>query len=201
MAIGDDSLAPVIEKGDRLLILKNRYGVVVTNPFGNKKVFFSEVAQKKDWVYYEIDNQKHIGQIQLLPNDTIWVDSTEKAISFYPYNSFYPVVVPRAGIPLKLNKYNIKMYAYTLQKYEQKRAKILNDTTLQIAKEKVHTVVFSQNYYWLLAGQENTSLQSYHFGFLPQQSLLGKVLGISYSLTPQQPLYKSVRINRTFISL
>lgn len=209
--VTDDTQAPDLLAGDRLLVNRWSYGLRL--PFGNE---YEEVrlgeqqAERNDWVYYNcpLDSATHIhergtyvGKITAIPGDTVWLDTLTNNISLHPFTHLMPLVVPGKSITCRVRAWNIKWLAYALATHEGKKVGMVNDTTLLVNGQPHHDITMQQDYYWLSAGRQEVAPNSLHFGFLPHSHLIGRAWALSYSTDANRPWHKAWRRGRSFFLL
>lgn len=100
----------------------------------------------------------------------------------YPWNrdNFGPVVVPRKNDSVRLNMLNISLYRRIIEVYENNRLDIRNNQ-IYINGILADTYTFRQNYYFILGDSRHHSRDSRHWGFLPEDHIIGKPLFIWFS--------------------
>lgn len=122
--------------------------------------------------------------------------------SLHRWNAdFYgPVVVPKKGVAMKLDKSNIAVYARAIRVYEKNTLEIKgNDILINGVKSDSYT--FKMNYYWMMGDNRHNSLDSRYWGFVPENSIVGKALFIWFSWDKDGSGLGKIRWSRLFTGI
>jgi signal peptidase I len=113
--------------------------------------------------------------------------------AMYPWNrdNFGPVIVPRKGDIIKLTLQNLCIYQRIIEVYEENRLEILQGSIL-INGSPSDNYVVKQNYYFVLGDNRHHSRDSRHWGFLPEDHIIGKPVIILFSA--MKPAGQSIEI-------
>ncbi len=98
-------------------------------------------------------------------------------------NNFGPFVVPKAGMKLKVNKRNLRIYQSIIERYEKMEVETKNQQIL-INQHPVNTYVFKHNYYFMLDDNRDNAKDSRLWGVVPENHIIGKVSFIIFSFSP-----------------
>jgi signal peptidase I len=129
----------------------------------------------------------------------------DKYHDYFPHSDFYawnldyfgPVTVPAKGATVKLDYKNIDLYKSIIRDYEHNRLEVEN--TRIILNGKVDSsYTFKKNYYFVLDDNRNNSKDSRHWGFLPEDHIIGIPSLIWFSLEKKKDGKNTVRWNRLF---
>lgn len=106
----------------------------------------------------------------------------------FPYNSNYkwnvdnygPIKIPAEGDTVKLDSLNLCFYERIISVYEGNTFELKGDTIL-INGIATNSYVIKQNYYFMMGDNRHNSQDSRHWGFVPEDHIIGKATRILYS--------------------
>lgn len=120
----------------------------------------------------------------------------------YPWNrdNFGPVIVPRKGDSIRLTLLNLCIYQRVIEVYEKNRLEVCQDQIFINGLPAV-TYTFKKDYFFVLGDNRHHSRDSRHWGFLPEDHIIGKPVLIWFSAnrTDGQPF--RIYWNRIFNTL
>ena len=97
---------------------------------------------------------------------------TENALS-------YTVIVPKAGMKVSLEALKaMPLYEVILIDENAGTPVIFKNNSLYIDGKKQTSYTFKRNYYWVLSDNREEGFDSRHFGFVPEQNIQGKAMGV-----------------------
>ena len=111
---------------------------------------------------------------------------------------FGPLVIPKKGMTIKLDKNNIALYGSTIKNYEWHKNVEVSENSLKIDGKELKEYTFRQNYYFMMGDNRHNSLDSRYWGFVPGNHVVGKAWFIWMSLDYNKPFTSRVRWNRVF---
>ncbi|MCF8391281.1 MAG: signal peptidase I [Bacteroidales bacterium] len=179
------------------------------------------INKKNQEVSYNPTNSLHtlslsnndIKLIQTLPEVKSIQRYVEPRVSFkntevFPHNSHYrwtadnfgEIYIPAKGATIELNQENLPIYKRLIQVYENNKIEII-DGEIYINNVLSRSYTFRMNYYFVLGDNRHNSADSRYWGFVPENHLVGKATWIWFSVDPEKPFYKALRIKRMFKSI
>lgn len=105
-----------------------------------------------------------------------------------------PMVIPAKGMALELTAENWPIYRDVVQRYEGNEV-IVNDSVFVINGEVTNTYVVRKNYYFMMGDNRDNSEDSRHWGFVPDDHIIGKPALVYFSWDNERKL---PRFNRLF---
>lgn len=132
------------------------------------------VLKKQPWVDSLVRrvDRKRSPNTSLFPN-RIPFDWTQ--------DSFGPLVLPKAGATVKIEKASFPLYKKIIQDYENNEVEVTS-TGIRINGEKATSYTFKQDYYWMMGDNRHRSEDSRFWGFVPENHILGKPVFIWFSI-------------------
>jgi len=155
--------------------------------------YLDSIIQEKALISKKIEYSVSISQrlYKQLMKDTnvlgISYDYDNPAIfqeDIFPHNEKFkwskhfwgPLYLPKKGDVIKLNKENVYLYYYIIQK-EEKLARIQNDS-LFIGNKYVSEYKFKEDYYFVLGDNRDNAIDSRYFGPIKRKDIVGIVFWI-----------------------
>ncbi len=227
--IPTSSMANTILEGDYLLVNKFIYNIRTPKYFPFTDIEIGQFSiptfrkpQRGDIVVFyhpsRIDsialsnNVSFIKRCVAVAGDTVHMVNNVLYINSIPFPNiktlanneaynFGPVVVPKKGSIISLNKSNIDDWKMFIER--EGHTVSLSDEGLILVDGKISdTYSVKKNYYFMLGDNRNNSSDSRHWGFLPEDNIIGKALFVFWSwnqnlsLTNLIEKFASVRWNR-----
>ena len=125
------------------------------------------------------------------------IDSVNRSINtikisnetFFPnkitYNwnedNFGPIVIPKKGMKVELNRKNISLYKKIISEYEGNKLEI-NPSQIKVNDIHVDQYTFKKDYYWMMGDNRHKSEDSRFWGFVPDDHIVGKPIFIWFSI-------------------
>ena len=113
---------------------------------------------------------------------------------FYKWSvDFYgPVIIPKKGATVSINKENISMYERIIQIYEKNKLEVKNEGIF-VNDKLVTKYTFQMDYYFMMGDNRHNSQDSRSWGFVPEDHIVGKPFVIFFSW---DGINKRVRLER-----
>lgn len=140
---------------------------------------------------YEVRREispKGMTNIDVFPHDTINYKWNE--------DNYGPLVIPRRGTTVQLDRSNIAIYERIIKNYEGNNLVVKGDEIL-INGSKADNYTFKMNYFFMMGDNRHNSLDSRFFGFVPEDHVVGKASFIWFSKGDGL----NIRFNRMFKSV
>ncbi len=119
-------------------------------------------------------------------------------------DNYGPIVVPKKGMVVPISVNNIDRWRLFIDREQKKLAVSVAGTVVSINGVPVRSYTVMKNYYFVLGDNRDDSMDSRYWGFVPQQSIIGKAVMIywSWDLTGTSgnifDMLHSIRWNRIF---
>jgi signal peptidase I len=120
----------------------------------------------------------------------------------YPWNvdNFGPLYIPKAGVTIEINTFNLPLYERIIDVYEENDLKVV-DNTIYINGQPANTYTFKLDYYWMMGDNRHKSADSRYWGYVPIDHVVGKASVIWMSLDKDKKFPAKIRIKRMFKSI
>ena len=149
---------------------------------------------------------------------TTWIDSIKQQInsvkvpneSFFPNkipydwneDNFGPLLIPKKGMTVALNRANVPLYKKIIQEYERNKLEF-TPTEIKINGKVANQYTFKKDYYWMMGDNRHKSEDSRFWGFVPDDHIVGKPVFIWFSIKGINDGIKnwSIRWDRVFTTV
>ena len=149
---------------------------------------------------------------------TTWIDSIKQQInsvkvpneSFFPNkipydwneDNFGPLLIPKKGMTIALNRANVPLYKKIIQEYERNKLEF-TPTEIKINGKVANQYTFKKDYYWMMGDNRHKSEDSRFWGFVPDDHIVGKPVFIWFSIKGINDGIKnwSIRWDRVFTTV
>jgi signal peptidase I len=139
---------------------------------------------------------KGMAEPRIFPKGTKWNE-----------DNYGPLVVPRKGMTIPLNKYNVEQWKTTIDREYAKRVVELNGDVVSIEGVPVSSYTFKKDYYFMMGDNRDDSLDSRFWGLVPRDLVVGEAFITLFSWDrdiPFSQLFKllgSIRLDRVLLLL
>ncbi len=122
-------------------------------------------------------------ELRLCPDSLVAVFNVAPADKSYNWNAknLGPLYTPKAGAARHLTPYNYKPYKLVIE-YETGETLTASNGILMLGDEPLEEYTFKQNYYFVGGDNAVNSLDSRHWGFVPEEFIIGVTDRIVYSV-------------------
>ena len=120
--------------------------------------------------------------------------------SIFPWNGdfFGPLVIPKKGMVININKETLATYGRTIQEYDHNDDVKIENGKLIIDGKEVTQYTFNQDYYFMMGDNRHNSLDSRYWGFVPEDHIVGKAFFIWLSIDKNASSINKIRWSRFF---
>ncbi|MCD6332085.1 MAG: hypothetical protein J7L89_02320 [Bacteroidales bacterium] len=115
-------------------------------------------------------------------------------------DNFGPLIVPRQGDSVRLTLVNLPVYKRIIRVYEDNTL-FIQDGNIYINNKPADYYHFKQNYFFVLGDNRHHSRDSRHWGFLPEDHIIGKPVCVWFSLQRFPDSRSRIRTKRFFTFL
>ena len=122
----------------------------------------------------------------------------------YDWNedNFGPLVIPKKGMTVNLNKENLPLYKKIIAEYEANDLET-SPSEIRINGNPTDRYTFKKDYYWMMGDNRHKSEDSRFWGFVPDDHIVGKPIFIWFSIKGINDGIKnwSIRWDRVFTTV
>lgn len=117
-------------------------------------------------------------------------------------DNFGPLVIPKKGMTMNLNKENLPLYKKIIAEYEANDLET-SPSEIRINGNPTDQYTFKKDYYWMMGDNRHKSEDSRFWGFVPDDHIVGKPIFIWFSIKGINDGIKnwSIRWDRVFTTV
>jgi len=117
-------------------------------------------------------------------------------------DNFGPLVIPKKGMTVNLNKENLPLYKKIIAEYEANDLET-SPSEILINGNPTDQYTFKKDYYWMMGDNRHKSEDSRFWGFVPDDHIVGKPIFIWFSIKGINDGIKnwSIRWDRVFTTV
>lgn len=113
-------------------------------------------------------------------------------------DNYGPIWIPKKGMRLALNSYNLPIYERIIKVYENNKLEVKGGEFF-INDKPTKTYTFKMDYYWMLGDNRHNSADSRFWGFVPEDHVVGRPVMVWLSLNKDKNWFNGkIRFNRFF---
>jgi len=178
---------------DSLKIHKNE---VTYNPANSLHVIYLTIKQSEELQYFPTVRsiQRFIEPVLSFHNPEIFPHDLRFR---WTNDQFGPLVIPCRGMTVALHAMNYPVYERAIGVYEGNDIRLDRDRILINGVEQ-EEYTFRMDYYFVMGDNRHNSADSRHWGFVPEDHLLGKAVAIWMSSDPGDSFVGGLRKDRIF---
>lgn len=113
-----------------------------------------------------------------------------------PWNedNYGPLVVPKKGMTIPLNIYNVEQWRTTIDREYGKRVVEIKGNTVVINDIPVSSYTFKKDYYFMMGDNRDDSLDSRFWGFVPRNAVVGEAFITLFSWDRDIPFSQPIKL-------
>ena len=118
--------------------------------------------------------------------------------NYWNGKDYGPVIIPWKGLSVEVNFKNINKIGPLINREYEKNVVSIEGSVINIDGKPVRTYTFKQDHYFVMGDNRKISMDSRHWGFIPENLIIGKAELIYWSMDPDLSVIKSIRFGRLF---
>jgi signal peptidase I len=168
--VKSDSMYPVLEKNDIIVINKSKYRLGFTG-FSLKM----NNIRSNDIVVFNENSKKYVKRIIGKPGDRLFIKRINNRIRYSLHDDLYTIdstYIPGKDSVIKLNSENIELFLFDI--YREGNSVSYINRRIIINDEFKNDYKFKKNYYFVVGDNYDNSIDSRDFGIISESQIKGK---------------------------
>jgi len=148
--------------------------------------------------YDKLISTAGVTKIQLETDNMVGVVFPLGGSKSWTRDNYGPLYIPKKGVKLVLNNYNLPIYERIIRVYEGNKLEV-KDGKFFINGKQTTTYKFKMDYYWMMGDNRHNSADSRYWGFVPEDHVVGRPVLVWLSLNKDKGWFEGkIRFSRFF---
>ena len=191
--VSGNSMFPTLYKGDLILISRVNYFFGMPAEFFNEMQIFYKDIDKNDAIVFENYASFHndaflVKRVAAKSGDSIRVNTTPDGLEYSHLDIYndYNFIIPGKDTTISLNPRNFKLYRRLL--LEENNKIEIKENKIYLNGKETDKYKFKYDYFFVLGDNYTNSLDSRHYGLVPNMAVIGKPIIVMSSKIDGQDL-------------
>lgn len=145
-----------------------------------------------------LDDLKHLSKMK---KDVVVDNKIFSTKGYWNGKNYGPVIIPWKGLSVEVNFRNINKIGLLINRENEKNVVSVEGSVINIEGKPARTYTFKEDYYFVMGDNRKISMDSRHWGYIPENLIIGKAELIYWSIAPDLSALESVRFGRLFKSI
>ena len=120
--------------------------------------------------------------------ERVFLPTGDNSMELFPHapgynwtrDEFGPVLIPKAGMTVKLTAINLPLYRRIIEVFENHKLEVI-DGRIKIDGKATDSYTFKMDYYWMMGDNRHNSADSRYWGFVPEDHIVGVASTVIFS--------------------